>query len=950
MCTMFLHAGTLINKNLIIFFIYFGMVLSCLIYTAVLSLPPAERQNAITQAVSEAKLEAKLRDEANNKASTQAAKERKYTSGQLLSKFFKRASEKAKKIGKAQLLYEQMVRKTERKLAELKRKSHASVQSAEARAEGLAEELFHKPGSLLTKEEIAHLWQESGCVEVREPPVCNFPTVNQFRTIDGSCNNLENPLFGASGIAFTRIIAPVYEDGISSLRGRLQALSKSVLDIGPFVPPNPSARLISSAVVQNRTQDEIPFTHILMQWGQFLDHDMDIGPEFEAECEGCEITELCEPIRVPDLDTAFGVGTPQNGDCLRFARSVPACDISRPGEFLPREQINDLTSYIDGSMVYGSNEEIGNAVRLFENGLLRTGPNFPGNQPSLPVDNQFLVACPNAQDCFLCGDVRCNEQISLSIMHTIWLREHNRIARELGRLNPLWDDERIFQEARLIVGALIQKITYVDYLPKVLGPEVFNRVIGPYPGYNPEVNAGTANAFATAAYRYGHSLIRPQFDRLGPDFLPLAIGPLNLRDAFFNPGQFRTSLGTDPILRGLINVNARRVDEFLNRVLTTQLFETSTSPGMDLASLNIQRGRDHGLPPYPTWKNFCLRTFGLVSDFENDLTLVRFLQNYGSLETLDLWVGGLAENRLPNSLLGATFACIFGITFSNTRAGDRFFYENPGVFTPAQRRQIRRGSLSRVLCDNSDNIDMIQPDAFLSNQTRVNCNQIPRVNLQRWREEVCFFRARVQPRNFDLDIRTFSRSIQANFVFSSASVLASQLNQFMCVPIQCPTATVATDVIVYSSRELLNTLKIENNAALPASSLSLSGVYRAFWTQSQIQSGVGGVFSSFADCQVGAEPALTFSLPSVQSAEVEAKLLAKATQTGGSSDNPESPQTSETVPDPILEILKKPNPKAVVEEADMESETAAEQEKASVASDEKLLNDLEDALKKLGNH
>ena len=140
-------------------------------------------------------------------------------------------------------------------------------------------------------------------------------------------------------------------------------------------------------------------------------------------------------------------------------------------------------------------------------------------------------------------------------------------------------------------------------------------------------------------------MIRPQFDRLDANYRPLAIGPLNLVNAFFNPAQFRTSLGTDPILRGLVSVNSRRVDEFLNIVLTTQLFQTNISPGMDLASLNIQRGREHGLPPYPAWKNFCKRIFNITSDFENELTLVRFLQNYGSLETLDLWVGGLAEDR-----------------------------------------------------------------------------------------------------------------------------------------------------------------------------------------------------------------------------------------------------------------------------------------------------------------
>ena len=844
------------------------------------------------------------------------------------------------------------MRKAERRLSELKRKSTAGVQSAEVRAEELAEELFHKPGSFLSKEEIAHLWQESGCAEVREAPVCNFPTVNRFRTIDGTCNNLDNPLFGASGTAFTRILPADYEDGINSLRGALQAESSPVFGVDPFLPPNPSPRLVSAAVVQNISQDEIPFTHILMQWGQFLDHDMDIGPELEAECDGCEVTEICQPIRVPDLDRTFGVGTPQNADCLTFRRSIPTCDISRPGEFLPREQINDLTSYIDASMVYGSNAVVGRAVRLFRDGLLRTGPNFPGSQPTLPVDDQSIVACPNNQECFLCGDVRCNEQISLTIMHTIWLREHNRIARQLGRINPHWDDERIFQEARRIVGALIQKITYVDYLPKVLGPEVFERVIGTaYPGYNPEVNAGTANSFAGAAYRYGHSLIRPQFDRLGADYRPLAIGPLNLVEAFFNPNQFRTSVGTDPIVRGLVSVNSRRVDEFLNIVLTTKLFQTSTSPGMDLASLNIQRGRDHGLAPYPAWKNFCQRTFDIVSEFENELTLVRFLQNYGSLDTVDLWVGGLAEDRLPNSLLGATFACIFGITFSNTRAGDRFFYENPGVFSRGQLRQIRRGTLSRVICDNSDGINDIQPDAYLSNQTRVSCSEIPRVNLGQWREDVCFYRARVEPRNFDFAIRTFSRSIQANFVLSSASVPASAQSQFECVQFQCPTSTVDTDVVVYSSIELLNTVRIQQNPALPESSLTQSGAYRAFWSRSQIDSGVGGVFFSLPACQAGTEAALTFSVPSTEAAEVEAHLLAKAAQGGGSSsDNPESPESDENVPQSILDVLKKPNPLAAVESVPASTAGASVQDTASVESDEQLLNDLEGALKKLNNH
>ncbi len=902
------------------------------------------------QAIDEARAAAHARD-MSSKVTSQDEKEGKYTSSQLLAKFFKRPSAKTLKLGKAQLMYEDMVRRTEKKLYEMRRKSHAESLDDEARAEELAEELFNKPGILLTKEEIAHLWQESGCRELRTRPTCNFPTINLFRTIDGTCNNVANPFLGASGTAFTRLISAEYEDEISSLRGGLQNRRNKYFNIGAFDPPNPSARIISSTVVRNNRQEEIPFTHILMQWGQFLDHDLDLGPEPEVECESCIFTEICEPIRVPDKDRAFGRDTLQDGDCLSFRRSLPTCDTTPPSTFRPREQVNDLTSFIDGSQVYGSNNETGQAVRAFTGGLLRTGRNFPGNQPSLPVDTDDIVACPNREDCFLAGDVRVNEQISLSIMHTVWLREHNRIARELGRINPRWGDERIFQEARKIVGAEIAKITYEDYLPKVLGPRVFNLVIGSYRGYNPRVNPGVPNSFATAAYRYGHSLIRPQFLRLGSNFRSLAQGPLNLVEAFFRPDQFRLSLGTDPILRGLVSVNSRRVDEFMNRVLTTQLFQTSSSPGMDLASLNIQRGRDHGLPPYPAWRNFCRRVFGIRSKFENGITRLRFLKLYGSLDTLDLWVGGLAEERLPGSLVGATFSCIFGITFANVRNGDRFYYENPGVFTPRQLAEIRDATLSRVICDNSDNIDSIQPDAFLSNQSRVSCSQLPSIDLTQWREDDCSMRVGVQRRNTGVGVRIFSRSTQPQFTFTSLALPRSRQNQFACVPIVCPTDTTPVDVIAFlvnSDNVFISDATVSINAGLPSDSDPRRAIYRAPLPQSNF--GSAGVFKTVAECERSSESALSFRFSGVQevSAEAEANLLANLLQGDDNTSDPESPETDEHLPDEILELLKGKNLNAVLQEsASATSKTTDSKESDSEESDVKLMEELEAALKAL---
>ena len=348
------------------------------------------------------------------------------------------------------------------------------------------------------------------------------------------------------------------------------------------------------------------------------------------------------------------------------------------------------------------------------------------------------VICMNPP-CFLAGDLRVNEQASLTVMHTLWVREHNRIARALRASNPGVSSTTIFETARSIVIAEVQKITYKDYLPLLLGDN-FAKLIPSYQRYDSTVFPNIPNAFATAAYRFGHSQIQPAFVRLGADYKPIAAGPLPLVDAFFNNSHFLENGGTDPILRGLLATPAREVDEFLNSVLTNLLFASNaTSHGFDLASLNIQRGRDHGLASYLTWKQWAKRECNLESDFRNELTMVRLLQTYGSLNNVDLFVGGLAEQPIDNGVVGAVFACIFAKTFLALRDGDRFYYENSdrsfsSSFTAAQIAQINTASLSRVICDNTD-IGSVQRNAFLATNNRkerVECSSIPSINLKAW--------------------------------------------------------------------------------------------------------------------------------------------------------------------------------------------------------------------------
>ena len=384
----------------------------------------------------------------------------------------------------------------------------------------------------------------------------------------------------------------------------------------------------------------------------------------------------------------------------------------------PRQQTNDITVYIDGSVIYGADSTRARALRTFEGGKLKTseGNLLPLNLDRLPNANDAHIV-PDEQ-LFLAGDVRANENVELTAIHTLFVREHNLIADTIAHHYPWLADELTYQWARQIVTAELQVITYQEFLPALLGPNAMR----PYRGYRPYVNPGIANEFSTAGFRVGHTLINDDVEFLDNDGNPVR-DEIPLRDAFFNPATIH-EVGPDPILKYLATDNAQEVDLKLVNGLRNFLFGPPGAGGFDLASRNIQRGRDHGLSDYNTTR----KAYGLtpVTRFDqitSNVELQKQLESlYGDVNHIDLWVGGLAEAHVPGASVGPTVRRIIADQFKRIRDGDSYWYE--GAFSRRVLIALESTRLSDIIRRNTI-ITNLQENVFFFQPTPADSTQAP---------------------------------------------------------------------------------------------------------------------------------------------------------------------------------------------------------------------------------
>jgi hypothetical protein len=575
---------------------------------------------------------------------------------------------------------------------------------------------------------------------------------SKYRTLDGTCNNLENPAWGVANSKYARLLTPKYADGISE-----PAVSVTGDDL-------PNARLISLIVFGEEDVPDPEFTLANMQWGQIMTHDMSMqagstqSKRHGTRCctdDGKLIAKAtahktCYPIIVPEEDPAHKqTGT----ECMNFVRTLTDLDNDCPGysSHGPAEQITVVTPFMDLSLVYGSSDAQNLPIRAFENGRMvveeRNGGEFPPQSPNVTTDCD--AQAPN-EICYLGGDARINQNPGLTVLQIILLREHNRIADQLSHINPHWDDETVYQEARRINIAQYQHISYWEWLPIFLGREnmIKNRLLykvkpGSYVNdYDSSIDPSVLNSHATAAFRYFHSQIEGRLDLISE--VRTRTGTLRLSDWFNRPAILESNNNYDDLARGLATQPEQLTDINFDPEIKHFLFRRGRPFGKDLRSIDIQRNRDHGLASYNDFREFCgLRSASNWEDFldlisPKDVDNLRSL--YASHEDVDLTVGASLEAHVDGALAGPTFLCILTEQFFRTRVGDRFFYENgnnEAAFTREQLAQIQKASVARLFCDNGNHIRSIQPKAFWrikgDNQV-VPCEEIKEVDLSYWQD------------------------------------------------------------------------------------------------------------------------------------------------------------------------------------------------------------------------
>ena len=497
----------------------------------------------------------------------------------------------------------------------------------------------------------------------------------RFRSIDGSNNNRADPTLNQADTDFARLGPANFVDGVYEMT------------------PGPNPREISNIVVaQTDIGDDEEGPHLvddlgvalsgmMYAWGQFIDHDLDL------QKEGTGTNDIS--IKVPADDEFLPPGS-----MIPLTRVAidPATGVTGS----PAAAINTVTGWLDGSQIYGSDAATAASLRTAD-----------GHMKVSAGDNLPIVKTEHG-NVFAAGDVRAQENPDLTALQVLFVREHNYQVDRLHEDHPNWSGDKLYETAKAITTAEMVNITYNEFLPHLLGEDT----VKPYHGYDRTADARITEEFAGAAFRFGHSIVSDEISAISN--LGAFTSEQTLAQSFFEDTATFKATGADGLLRHLAGDLANPLDAHIVDGLRNLLFDPPD--GMDLAAINIQRGHDLGLGTLnQTREALGLAPYTSFDQLSSDpATATAFEKAYGSIDAVDLWAGGLAEDHAPGAVIGPTFGKIIADQFTALRDGDRYYFENQG-FDKQTLNEIKNTTLSDLILRDTDTTAM-QSDAFVATE------------------------------------------------------------------------------------------------------------------------------------------------------------------------------------------------------------------------------------------
>jgi len=529
------------------------------------------------------------------------------------------------------------------------------------------------------------------------------------RDASGYGNNEANPTWGTADNQFIRLTDPYYTDGHSG--PRTTALTpRQISDIVSNQDNNGDG-------IEESIPNAFDGSALLTFFGQYFDHGLDFVPK--GGSGSVQIGSAQFPINAPRADIVPGTGIDPDG-------------IPNSGDEVAAQYINKTSPYVDQNQAYGSHDEVTQLLRKWvdtptgpsasaylltgdadatgrallptldhirENYRTMTGgeeltvgdiSNYKGTGQALLID--FIPVITNGQldldgigHYFVAGDGRANENVMLTSIHTVWARNHNFWVDKLKfETGGAWTEEEYFEAARMMNVAEYQRVVFTEFANALAGglgdddDGEFDPEHG-FEGYDPTVDASISVEFSQAVFRLGHSMLNETLSYVDANG---QVQQMSLVEAFLRPDTV-SNIGIDGLLAGAAAERHQAIDLDMVNALRNQL----VGRPLDLAALNIFRGRDMGIAPFNEVRAQLYEKTGLSSlrpytdwdDFQSRNNISNAVMNQlktaypGGFQTMDLWVGGLAE-RPRSGQLGSTFAYIFLEQLDRLQHGDRLYY------------------------------------------------------------------------------------------------------------------------------------------------------------------------------------------------------------------------------------------------------------------------------------